>query len=67
MVDWSIRKIAEEDDNFYLIDMGDATLLDSYHFDADSSKYFGEKAYDALIDAGVISGTKINPTAPWDE
>lgn len=66
MVNESIKKIAEEDPYVFLVNMDNATLLDSYHFDAASSQYFGEKAYDALIDAGVISGTKINPTAPWD-
>ena len=59
-------KIASEDPYVACIDMSGATLLDAYHFDADSAVYFGHKAYDALIDFGIITGTKIEPTPPWE-
>jgi hypothetical protein len=59
------QQLASEDPYYYLIDMSGATLLDSYHFDATCSEYFGKMCYDKLIDAGVISGTKLNPTRPW--
>ena len=58
-------RVAEEDPYMTCIDMSGATLLDSYHFDATNAVYFGQMAYDALIDFGVITGTKINPTRPW--
>lgn len=58
-------KFAQEDPYAYCIDMSGASLIDSYHFDADACVYFGRMAYDALIDFGVITGTKINPTRPW--
>lgn len=60
-------KIASEDPYAYCIDMSGAGLIDSYHFDADACVYFGRMAYDALIDFGVITGTKINPVCPWAE
>ena len=59
-------RIASEDPNTYCIDMSGAGLIDDYHFNPDAAVYFGYKAYDALIDFGVVSGTKINPTPPWE-
>ena len=67
IVEAATLKVAEEDPYVICIDMSQATLLDSFHFDADSAIYFGYKAYDALIDLGVVTGTKINPTPPWEE
>jgi len=58
-------QLASEDPYFYLIDMNGAGLLDPYHFNAASSEYFGKMCYDKLIDAGVITATKLNPTRPW--
>lgn len=66
IVEEATLKVADEDPYMTCIDMSQATLLDSYHFDAESAIYFGYKAYDALIDFGVVSGTKINPTPPWE-
>ena len=63
-IDIAIRKIAEEDPYVYLIDMADASLLDSYHFDADWAEYFGKCAYNYLIDAGVIDSAKIEVIKP---
>lgn len=60
-------RVAQEDPYVTYIDMSGATLLsDNLHFDASASEYLGKKAYDALIDFGVIIGTKLNPVAPWD-
>ena len=64
IVDSAIRKIATEDEYVYLVDMKNAVLRDAFHFNAAWSVYFGEKVFDALIDAGVITGTKINPSEP---
>ena len=64
-VESATLRVAEEDPYMTCIDMSGATLLDSYHFDATNAVYFGQMAYDALIDFGVITGTKINPTRPW--
>lgn len=66
-VEEATLKVAQEDPYMICIDMSGATLLDSYHFDADSAVYFGYKAFDALIDLGVITGTKINPVCPWED
>lgn len=64
IVDAAIRQVAAEDDHVYLVDLSDAVLQDQYHFNAAWSEYFGKKVYDCLIDAGVITGTKINPSKP---
>ena len=63
-VDAAIRRLASEDNYVWLVDLQNASLLDAYHFDAAWSEYFGKKVYDCLIDAGVISGTKLNPSEP---
>ena len=65
VVEEATLRVAEEDPYMTCIDMSGAGLLDSFHFNADSAVYFGRMAYDALIDFGVITGTKINPTRPW--
>jgi hypothetical protein len=44
--------------------MRNAALEDSWHFNYQWSIYFGQKVYDAMIDAGIVSGTKINPVEP---
>lgn len=65
IVEAATIKVAEEDPYMTCIDMSGAGLLDAYHFNADAAVYFGYKAFDALIDFGVVTGTKINPTRPW--
>lgn len=64
-VDKAYKRLNEEDPYFYLVDMAGAPLKDAYHFNNVSNEYFGKKVYDYLIDAGVITGTKLNPTKPW--
>ena len=59
------ERLASEDPYFVLIDMSGAPLKDSYHFNAAASVYLGQMVYNALIDLGVISGTKLIPTRPW--
>ena len=66
-INQAIWNIAAEDDNFYCVDMSGATLKDAWHFNSAASEYFGQKAYDILVDIGVVSGTKYNPTCPWEE
>ena len=63
-VEQALLDIASEDPYFYLVDLHDAELFDPYHFNAEWSEYFGKKAYDCLIDAGVINASKINPIKP---
>lgn len=58
-------RIASEDPYFHLIDMSGASLVDPYHFDAQSAIYFGEMVFNALIDYGVINATKLTPVRPW--
>lgn len=66
-INQAIWNIAAEDANFYCVDMSGAALKDAWHFNSASSEYFGQKAYDILVDIGVVSGTKYNPTCPWEE
>ena len=57
-------KLASEDPYFHLVDMSNAVLEDNWHFNYQWSIYFGQKVYDLMIDAGVIAGTKVNPSEP---
>ena len=41
-------QIASEDDNAYIVDMQNGTLLDPYHFDDISSEFLGEGMYDII-------------------
>ena len=71
-VEEAMQQIAEEDPYVWLVDMSDAELMvesgdgwtAKWHFNADWSEYMGKKYYDCLIDAGVITGTKLNPSEP---
>ena len=67
IIDTAIRRIADEDPYVYLVDMSDAELLDQYHFNSAWTEYFGKCVHDLLIDAGVVSAEKINPTKPISE
>ena len=67
VIEAATLKVAEEDPYMICIDMSGAKLLDAYHFNAEAAVYFGYKAFDALIDLGVITAEKINPTRPWEE
>lgn len=66
-INQAIWNLAAEDANFYCVDMSGATLKDAWHFNSAASEYFGQKAYDILVDIGVVGGTKYNPTCPWTE
>lgn len=57
-------KLASEDPYLHVVDMSNAALEDGYHFNYQWSIYFGQKVYDLMIDAGIITGTKINPVEP---
>ncbi len=57
-------KLASEDPYFHCVDMSNAVLEDPWHFNYQWSIYFGQKVYDMMIDAGIISGTKVNPSEP---
>lgn len=63
-IEGAILQLASEDPYMWVVDMSDAVLMDQYHFNAAWSEYFGEKVYDCLIDAKVITGTKLNPSKP---
>ena len=64
VINEAYAKVASEDPYFHCIDMRDAVLEDSWHFNYQWSIYFGQKVYDEMIDTGIISGTKINPQKP---
>ena len=53
------KRLAEEDKNFYLIDMSDAELKDDYHFNSDWSTYLGEMVYNQMVEIGVVDGNKV--------
>lgn len=63
-VDEAIRRIANDDSNVYLVDLADAQTYDGLHFTGAWDEYFGKKVHDYLIDAKVITGTKLNPSKP---
>lgn len=63
-VEAATLRIAQEDPYVWVVDMSDAILQDSFHFNAAWSEYFGKKVYDCLIDAKIITGTKLNPQKP---
>lgn len=63
-IEAAMHKIAEEDPYVWLVDMSNAELRDQWHFNASWSEYMGKKYYDCLIDAGVITGQKLNPSEP---
>ena len=67
VIEAAMRRIAEEDPYVWLVDMSNAELIDQWHFNAAWSEYLGMKYYDCLIDAGVIEGTKLNPSEPTAE
>jgi len=64
IINGAYTKLASEDPYLKVVDMSNAALEDGYHFDYEWSIYFGEKVYDLMIDAGIITGTKINPSEP---
>lgn len=64
IINAAYTKIASEDPYFKVVDMSNAQLEDGYHFNYQWSIYFGQKVYDLMIDAGIITGTKINPSEP---
>lgn len=64
IINAAYTKLASEDPYLHVVDMSNAGLEDGYHFNYQWSIYFGQKVYDMMIDAGIITGTKINPTEP---
>ena len=55
------RQVADEDDNVYLIDMQNATLLsDNLHFDKQATEYLGKKMYNQLVALGLVSGQEVD-------
>lgn len=64
IINAAYTKLASEDPYFKVVDMSNAQLEDGYHFDYKWSIYFGQKVYDLMVDAGIITGTKINPSEP---
>lgn len=64
IINAAYTKLASEDPYLHVVDMSNAQLEDGFHFNYEWSIYFGQKVYDLMIDAGIISGTKINPSEP---
>ena len=51
------KQVAAEDDNCYVIDMKNATLLsDNLHFDRQATEYLGKKMYNQLVALGLVPG-----------
>ncbi|WP_416353788.1 sialate O-acetylesterase [Agrilactobacillus fermenti] len=64
-VDAAIRQIAKEDPNVHCVDMSGGHLLDDFHFNRDSSVYFGQEIYNAFVDNGLVQGKKVATKRPW--
>lgn len=64
VINAAYARLASEDPYLKVVDMSNAAMEDNYHFNYQWSIYFGQKVYDLMIDAGIISGTKINPSEP---
>lgn len=53
-VEAALYRLAEEDENFYVIDMSDAELQrDGLHFTASAAEYLGKQMYNRLVDLGM--------------
>lgn len=65
IINSALESLNQSDPYFHCIDMSDAPLQDSWHFTASASEYFGKKVYDAMIDANIIQGDKLNPIKNW--
>lgn len=53
-VEAALYRLAEEDKNFYVIDMSKAELQkDRMHFTAESAEYLGIQMYNKLVDLGI--------------
>ena len=49
-VNEALRRLAEEDKNFHMVDISDLTMKsDNVHFDAPSAVKFGERMYEAIM------------------
>ena len=64
IINAAYTRLASIDPYFHVVDMSNAQLEDGYHFNYEWSIYFGQKVYDMMIDAKIITGTKINPIEP---
>lgn len=54
------KQVAAEDDNCYVIDMKNATLLsDNLHFDRQATEYLGKKMYNLLVELNLVSGEQV--------
>ena len=50
----AMYRLAEEDANFHVIDLSDATIQrDHLHFDAQGAELYGKRVYDKLMEIGV--------------
>lgn len=53
-VEAALYRLAQEDKNFYVIDMSKAELQrDQLHFTAESAEYLGIEMYNKLVDLGI--------------
>jgi hypothetical protein len=66
VVEAAQKKIADEDDNVYLIDMSDGELLDPFHFNATYSERLGKDAYEIIRDRILQVSSGIAPTQTID-
>lgn len=59
-VEAGLLRLAQEDSDLHVIDLQHATLRDDFHFDAQSSQYFGQAIYNELITQKIIMGPRID-------
>ncbi|MCM1110651.1 MAG: sialate O-acetylesterase [Clostridium sp.] len=54
------RRIADEDDNVWLVDMADQPLQkDNLHFDATTGEYMATQVFRRLVDLGIVPETDL--------
>ena len=59
-VETAQKQVAAEDENCYVIDMKNATLLsDNLHFDKQATEYLGKKMYNLMVELGLVSGSQV--------
>ena len=53
-VEAGLLKLAKEDSNLHVIDLHEENLLDNFHFNAQSTLFFGQAIYNEMIGQGIL-------------
>ena len=56
----ALRRLAREDQHFYVVEAGDLTLLrDQLHFDAQGAQTLGQRVFDVMVENKMVSSDRI--------